>query len=376
MTEPLIAPAAWAGLTGSYLYTAAQAPALTEVVAAAADAVAAQSLGPAGRERLFAIEDEARRAVGRTVGCDPERVAFVGDASTAWNLVAGGLAWQPGDNVVINDLEHPSVSFPFQRLAGRGLEVRVVRHSPDWLIEPADLAAAVDHRTRAIAISDVSYVNGARHDLAAIGDIADAAGVPLFVDWSHSLGVLPVDPGRAAIGISASYKWSLGPYGVGILVWNQDRLPGFAPGGVGWRSTPDFFTADRYRVIKLDPTASRFRLGAASFAGIAGLAAGLTALQRIGPEQVARHALRLAGLASAGLAEAGHQVITPTAPGRAAGSVAWLQPRPSELAERLARRGILVWAGDGRVRASFHVMNGERDVTALLAGIAEEEHAR
>lgn len=367
--QPLIPASYWHQLPSTYLYTGAQAPALDVVGRAAQAAFEHQSGGPSGRVALAEIELAAQGTVARWAGCETSDVAFMGDASTAWNMVAAGLRWDPGDNVVINRLEHPSVSFPFVRLAEDGLKSRVVSPSERWLIEPEDLGAAIDARTRAVVISHVSYVNGARHDLAAIAEIADRAGVPLFVDWSHSLGVLPVDSSLCAIGISASYKWALGPYGVGVAIWNRDRLPDFTPGLVGWRSTPDFFHDDRFERIRLGPTAERFRLGAASYSGIAGLAAGLDRLLGLGPELVAAHALDLSGAAHAALVDRGYDVITPAGADQRAGSVALCHDRAMDWADALARDGVLVWAGDGRLRASFHAMNGAADVARFVASL-------
>ena len=359
----------WQDLSGTYLYTGAQAPALVSVGMAIRAAFDIQSAGPAGRVRLAAVELGAQEAVARWAGCSSSDVAFVGDASTAWNMVAGGLSWEAGDNVVINDLEHPSVVFPFMRLSGSGLECRVVGHSDGWVIDPEDVAAEIDEGTRAVVISHVSYVNGARNDVAAIARVADRAGVPLFVDWSHSLGVLPVDSDLCAIGISASYKWALGPYGVGVIIWNQPRLPDFRPGAVGWRSTPDFFHHDRFERFHLGEHADRFRLGAASYSGIAGLSAGLGRLNDLGVTRVADHTAQLGTAAYTALLERGFDVISPSAAERRGGSVALRHDRAMPLADLLARDGIQVWAGDGRLRASFHVMNGMDDVTTLVDGL-------
>lgn len=369
--EPLLGADEFRGLSSVYLYTGAQAPALAGVSEAVTRAVELQSNGPAGREQLQMLEAEGQEQVARVIGCTPADVAFTGDASTAWNLVAGGLHWDPGDNVVLNVLEHPSVFYPFLKLAARGLELRFVDHDARGEVTAETIAEAVDSRTRAIALSHVAYVNGARNDVSAISESARSRGVPLFVDWSHSLGVLPIDSSVCDIGISASYKWSLGPYGVGIVFWNRDRFPGFVPGAAGWRSTPSFDHDQRFTDIRLDGSASRFRLGGPSFSGIAGVTAGLRRLDQVGQAAVAAHSLALTRYAHDSLTEAGFDVMTPLPQERRSGNIAFPISRATDVGDALSRRGVLVWAGDGRVRASFHAMNQLSHVDALVTAMVE-----
>ena len=355
----------------AYLYTGAHAPALAGVTAALARAHEAQSLGPAGRDVLFGIEEEARARLAAMVGRGATDVGLLGDASTAWNAIARGLEWEPGDNVVLNEFEHPSVVYPFLRLKEDGLEVRVVRRTAGWDIPADAIAAACDRRTRAIALSHVGYVTGLRHDTAEIAAIADRHGIPLLLDASHSLGVVPVDVEHAAIIVSASYKWLLGPYGVGIVIWNRDRLPDFRPGLIGWRSTTDIFTDDRFERVSISDDARRFQLGAPSLPGIAGLSAALSTLSALDAAAVERHAVDLSGRAIAALEDAGLEVTTPRDPARRAGNVAFRHPDGERVAAAMAERGVPVWGGDGRIRASFHVMNDGDAPTALVEALRE-----
>jgi selenocysteine lyase/cysteine desulfurase len=255
------------------------------------------------------------------------------------------------------------------RLKPRGLEIRVVERDQNWRITGEALEAACDERTRGIMISQVGYVSGFRHDLGEVSELARRVGAPLFVDASHALGVVPVELDGAAIVISASYKWMLGPYGVGIVIWNRELLPDFEPGSVGWRSTSDIFSADRFERIRLDDDARRFQQGAPSLSGIAGLRAAVEELLALGADVVERHALALSASAISTLRKLGLEVITPDDPRDRAGNVAFLHPDGERIAAALAREGVFVWGGDGRVRASFHVMNGADSVHALSAGL-------
>jgi selenocysteine lyase/cysteine desulfurase len=165
--------------------------------------------------------------------------------------------------------------------------------------------------------------------------------------------------------VSASYKWLLGPYGVGIVIWNRERLPDFAPGAVGWRSTTDIFTADRFERHSVADDARRFQLGAPSLAGIAAIGTAVEMLLALPAGAAERHALALSGQAIAELREAGLDVVTPDDPSRRAGNVAFLHAEGERVADELAALGVPVWGGDGRVRASFHVMNDRSAVSAL-----------
>lgn len=372
MPHALIPATDWPGLgTCTYLYTGAHAPAHRAAQEALRWAHAQQDYGPVGRQSLADEEVAARASIGRLARWPSDGVALVGDASTAWNSVANGLAWEAGDNVVVNDLEHPSVYYPFLRLKAHGLELRVVEHDDEWLVTPEAIAAACDAHTRAIAVSHVSYLNGYRHDIAALANEADRRGIPLLVDWSHALGVVPIDMASCAIGVSASYKWLLGPYGVGVILWNQERLPNFVPGGIGWRSTEDIFPPDRFDDVHISTDARRFQLGAPGYSNIAALHASVDALLALGPDAAAAHAEELSTAAIAGLRDLGLPVITPQSPDRRAGNVAFLHPNAETVATKLANAGVYVWGGDGRIRASFHVMNNDADVEALLRALRD-----
>ena len=121
--------------------------------------------------------------------------ALIGSASEGIARALSAIDWRPGDNVVVSALDYASGRHSMLRLGQLGVEPRIVP-GRGWRIEPADLLAACDARTRAVYVSQVTSLTGQRVDVAAL-----AAGLPqgtmLIVDASHALGVVPVD-GRLA----------------------------------------------------------------------------------------------------------------------------------------------------------------------------------
>ncbi|WP_308797538.1 aminotransferase class V-fold PLP-dependent enzyme [Agromyces silvae] len=371
--QPLLPLSAFIGLEDeAYFYTGAHAPGLKAGAAAMEWAYAMKSTGPRGRAHLFEREEAAREQVARLVdGASADDVGLLGDASTAWSSIANGWDWKPGDNVVLNEFEHPSVFAPWIRLRDRGLEVRFVRRRDDWDLPLADLAAACDERTVAIGLSHVGYVTGLRYDPAEVAAFADSRGIPVILDVSHSLGVMPLALSHAALIVSASYKWTLGPYGVGIVYWNRDRLPDFRPGNVGWRSVEDIFRPGRFGDLDWSPGGRRFQLGAPALSDIAALGEGARVLADLGLGAVQQHAAAITARVYEGFRGLGLSITTPEDPDRRLGNVSFLHPRGEEVADQLADAGIYVWGGDGRVRASSHVMNRLDDVDRLMAGLAD-----
>lgn len=298
----------------------------------------------------------------------------MGNASEALNAVTRSLALQPGDNVVVNDLEYPSVVQPWLDLASQGIEVRLARHQ-DWTMPAELLADLVDSRTRAIAISHVSYMSGWRHDLTQVGSLAQTVGAFVLVDATQSLGVVPVPGDAVDAVVASSYKWLLGGHGVGILAWNRERhdLPS-AP-AVGWRTMQEIFTEDRFESFRVHDDARRFEVGFPSYPSVYGLLASVEWLGGFDPHGVEAHVGALTGYLIEGLGARGLRVMTPAEPRLRAGNVAFECREGEKVAEILAGHDILCWAGDGRVRFSIHLFSGIADVERALDALDEESAA-
>ncbi|MBI1788955.1 MAG: aminotransferase class V-fold PLP-dependent enzyme, partial [Acidobacteria bacterium] len=109
--------------------------------------------------------------------------------------------------------------------ARQGLDVRVVKHR-DWRIELSDMERAVNSKTRLIAVSLVSSVNGHLEDIKALSDLAHAHGALLFADIIQGAGAIPIDVKAMGIDLasSAMYKWLQGEHGFGFMYIREDLI--------------------------------------------------------------------------------------------------------------------------------------------------------
>lgn len=352
----------------AYLYTGAESAPLKSQTQALERYIRERPRAEAGRAEHIATERRCKQQLAALMGCAADDVGLVGSASEAIILIASGIDFKPGDNIVTNDLEFPSTVLPWIQMKEHGIEVRLVR-SRDWQFTPEEVVAQIDDRTRLVAVSHVSYLSGLRLDLAPIAEAAHAQGALLLADVTQSLGVAPVDVSDYDFAVASTYKWLLGIHGGGVLYWNRARLPDFAPGAVGWFSVSDFLSDDRFERITWKPTAERFELGMPSYAAIYALENGVRYLQQFGADRIGAHVEALGDELIEGLQGQGWTVMTPVERERRAGNIAIAVADAVTVRDALIEKSVHTWGGDGRVRASLHLYNDSADVQSYLAAL-------
>ena len=330
-----------------------------------------KSAGPPGRAAQEAVVLRARDRVAAAWGVAREDIGFCAHVAEGMSLLVESLDWRPGDNVVLDPDEYPSVAAPLALRRG-GVELRLARMG-----DPEAVAAAADARTRVIGVSAVSYLTGDRHDLAALRRVADRAGALLAVDYTQAAGYLPIRAEVADFAFSACYKWLLGMTGTAIAYWNRARQPGWAPGTAGWHSIAGSAIAgsgrpDYAEGLRLVPDAMRFARGNPAHASLYVLDSALDYLGGFEPEAVRRHVQALTVALLERLRAAGIPSTTPPDPARHGASVCIATPRAAAVTEALLAHRVFAWNGRGRVRFSFHGFNHLAEVGRIMAALEAE----
>ena len=310
-----------------------------------------------------------REVSARLLGCGSDEVAFVRNTSHGLSLVATGLDWRAGDNVLCAvSEEYPSNVYPWQRLSGRGVELKAVP-APAGRVEVEAFAEAGDARTRLVAVSSVQYASGFRVDLPALGELCRRRGWLLCVDGIQSVGLLPTDVRAWGVHfLSAdSHKWMLGPPGAGVFYVDRSLAEAIEPALVGWRSTTGAFDFDR-AALELRKDATRFEEGNLPYALLEGMGASIDLLLEVGLDAIWDRVCALNDQLVDRLISAGHRVDSPASAQHRSGSVLF-RPRsgdPAALAEALAHEGIIVSCRRGRIRVSPHFYNTPEEVLRVV----------
>ncbi len=351
-----------------HLAAGGQTPSLKSHLAALERFATAKGTGLRGQAQNQETRARVAQRVARLIGCQWDDVGFPSSVAHGVALVAESLDWRPGDNVVLEAWEFPSLLYPWLPLRERGVEVRLLQPE-NWQVPLERVRAAVDARTRVLALSHVSYLTGERRDLAAYAAIARAAGALFVVDASHSLGVVPVYAPHADFLFSCCYKWLLGTQGVAVAYWNRARLPRWRPRTAGWHSAEPRPPLDQGD-LQLADTGVVFEPGNPNFVGLYVLDNALDYLLAVGDAAIERHVLALSGEVRRRLAALGVPLMTPEAPERRAGNIAFSAANAAEIRKALEAQGVLVTGEDGRVRISVHLYNDLEDVERGLAALA------
>jgi selenocysteine lyase/cysteine desulfurase len=321
------------------------------------------------------VGDVPRAAAARLLGADPDDVAVVTHATEALCQVAWWLKPGEGQNVVSADLEFPSVTYPWLRVArDTGLEVRLAPALDDPASFSLDtIAAAVDDHTAVICVSHVQYATGHRLDPAGLVELARSADAMLVLDATQSAGVVPLDaPGLGVdVLVTSGYKWLCSAPGAGICYLRRGLWEQLDPPFVGWKSTEDAIAFDA-RTIPLANAARRLEYSTPAYAAGAALTAAVDYLLDLGIENVLDHDLALAAELREGLERLGAEVLTPAEDDRRAGIVIARFPghEGGAVAGALADAGVIVSPRLGAVRFSLHHFNDSSDVDRALAALA------
>lgn len=368
MTRPLPAPAAdFIGLEGTvHLATGGEPPLLHRHRRTFEAFAADKARGFPGYHAHWDVVAKTKARLARFVGLSADGIALTANASDGIVKVARSIAWAPGDSVVVAASDYASGRYALADLKSLGVTVRLVEPA-GWRIAEDDLVAACDGTTKLLYAAQVNALTGQHLDIAKLSAGLTGSPTALLIDASHALGAVPVPGDLCDFTVSAHYKFVLGIHD-GMLGWNRARQPAFTPPGAGWYSatpgrTPDAF--DR------KPTASRAEFGNVGHLGAYILGHSMDYLEEFGIEAIGDHVRRLSGRLIDGFAAAGLDVMTPSEPEARAGNACFAHPDPASVMAAAARRGILVWADNGRVRASCHLFNSDADIDVLLSALPE-----
>lgn len=327
----------------------------------------------AGVAGVFAYErrmGEYRDRVARFIGASPGTIAILRNTGDGANAVCRGLRWEPGDEIVLPDNEFPANALPWLHARDCGAILRFVETARERLT-PDVLRRHISRRTKIVTVSWVSFEDGYRHDLEALGAIAHEYGALFCVDAIQGLGAFPLDV--EAMNIDALYcggaKWMLALQGVSFLYLRpvlRERLELASP---GWRSVADMWDFLNYdQTLALD--ASRFEGGTPVFIGALSLSESIGVLApAVG--SIGEHVLALTDHLAEGLQAAGADIASVRSAAESSGILTFRLPGtdPVALGRSLQRDGIVTTYRANGVRVAPHGYNTPAEIDALLEAV-------
>jgi cysteine desulfurase/selenocysteine lyase len=331
--------------------------------------------------------ERARKRIARFINARGVReVIYTRNATEAINLVA--RCWtdanlQPGDNIVLTEMEHHSNIVPWQLAAQRtGARLHYVPVTEEGELSQEAFAHLLEeHRPKLVAITQMSNVLGTLPPIKEMVAQAHAVGALVLVDGAQSVPHFPVDVRELDCDFLAfSGHKMLGPSGIGVLWGRQELLeamPPFLGGG------------DMIREVHLTGSTwadlpAKFEAGTPAIIEAVGLGAAVDYLSALGMEHVRAHEHALTTYALERLAAVPELTIYGPPAERRGGVVSFTlgEIHPHDLATLLDQEGIAIRAGHhcaqplmerfqlpATARASFYVYTTSAEIDALAEAL-------
>ncbi len=327
--------------------------------------------------------ERTRERLGEFLGVPPGNLVFTRNTTEAINMVARGLCWQEGDEVITTDLEHHANLLPWLALRERGVSVRVLSQTDGYVTEES-LQEAVSPATRLVAVNHVTNVLGTVQPVEEFARIAHDAGAAILVDVAQSAGHMPLPTGEHFDYLAVpGHKGLLGPQGTGALyIADPDSLAVSCYGG----GMVEEVTLDRFTLL---PCPARFEPGTPNIPGVIGLGAAIALVNQLGVGTIHAHESALGDRLREGLSGiSGVAVYSPTGSTVISFNVA--EKGPDLVALLLDQKaGICVRSGmhcaqpltrslhpRGTVRASIGCYTTGEEIDALAGAVEEIAHQK
>lgn len=361
-----------------WLNTAHQGP-LPRVAAEAARAALEQKVRPhlLRDEDFFEVPRRLRMALGKLTNARPEDIILGNSTSYGLDLLANGILWQGGDEVLLVDGDFPANVFPWMPLRNHGVTVRFIG-APAGQIDPQELARQITPRTRLFCTSWVNSFTGRAIDVDGIGRVCRKNRVIFALNASQGLGARTLDVQSSPLDAvtCCGFKWLCGPYATGFCWLAPALRESLTIRHAYWLTMQTGRPLDQMRDYSL-----RNDLGArvwdvfctANFLNFVPWTRAIEYLLQAGPAIVAEYDQQLVTQLLQDLDEDRFELIS-ARKGLERSALIVIRPCKSETVtawhRRLSAGGFDIAVREGNLRISPHLHNSRGEVAGLIEALA------
>ena len=343
------------------------------------------TLRAGGRRESESRRPDPKALFAELIGAKASEIAYVPSTSFGGNLVVQSLGLHKNydGNVVTDGLHFEGALMHLLELKKRGLDVRIIKPTPEFRIDMKDLEKAVDRRTRLIEVSSVAMYNGFQHDLKAVADLAHHHGAYVYADIIHSAGAGPFDIGASGIDFAAcsSFKWLMGDFGLGFLYVREEVLDKLERPVIGYYEADELeaFYPPNLPSGEYQPVAYKFARGNSALfepgtlvggTNVALISASLNYIKTLGLENIQAHRAPLLRKLQQEVPRFGFTPVTP--PESTGGNVTFAKKGvyQTDLPKRLESMKVNIRFSRNWIRLSPSVYNDSADVDRFLEALS------
>ena len=239
----------------------------------------------ASREAAAHVDSAREKVAGFIRAGSEKEIVFTKNTTEAINLVARGIDWNQGDEIIITNIEHQSNILPWMRVQKKnGVVLKIAKAEKDGLLRPQTIAELVSNRTRLITVTHVSNIFGTIQPVKEISQIARQRGAWFMVDAAQSAGRVPIDVQEIGCHFMClcGRKGLMGPQGTGCLYVRKEIMETIEPLIVGSRSG----NVKAEDAFEYAPVPHRLEAGVLNTVGVIGLGRAIDYLVKIGMDNI------------------------------------------------------------------------------------------
>jgi len=238
-------------------------------------------------------EQQLRARLAKLINThDTDEITLAKSTSEALSMIAYGIDWQAGDEVIISSHEFPSNRIVWESLAQFGVKTVIAdfpTSSASTIADPINsIQSCITKNTRLVSISSVQYASGLRINLDALSLLCQKHQILLCVDAIQSLGAIPFDQNKvqADFIVADGHKWMMAAEGLALLYIKKERQNQLKLTQFGWHMIKD---KGNYGTSEWEPAVdgTRFECGSPNMLGIHTLNASLSLIHEIGIQTIA-----------------------------------------------------------------------------------------
>jgi cysteine desulfurase / selenocysteine lyase len=328
-------------------------------------------------DRFSAVPPRLKQALARLIDAPADDIILGNSASYGLHLLANGIRWQTGDEVLLMKGDFPSAILPWLGLQKRGVNVRLIEPRAQ-VIDADDLLAHLSSATKLVCTTWVHSFSGFAVDAQALGEICRARGIWFVMNTSQALGARPLSVATMPVDAisNVGFKWLCGPYGTGFCWMRPELRESLEYNQSYWLAmqTADDLMLEQSDVVLRDGLGARAYdvFGTANFFNFKPWTAALEYLLEKGIENIEAHDQHLVSRFIDGLDLEKYDLLSPRE-GGARSTLIFLshkqKEKNAELYRALIAQGIYPAFRNGRLRFAPHLYNTEADIDAALLAL-------